>query len=101
MIINGIRNILSLLKQRNDKRKAFKKLKRNSKDIEINMDNVISSIHGSKELYKSLSKKYHPDKIMDSEIKKIIEPLFTEITANKNDVNKMKEIEIRIKSLID
>lgn len=70
---------------------------RQAKETTINMDELMLNINKSKELYKELSRKCHPDKHIESEFQKEIEELFQEITKNKRNFQellKLKEIAI-------
>lgn len=68
-----------------------------AKDGDINMVDLMLSINKSRELYKELSRKCHPDKHIESLFQKEIEELFQEITENKRNFQelvKLKEIAI-------
>lgn len=68
-----------------------------AKDADINMADLMLSINKSRELYKELSRKCHPDKHIESLFQKEIEILFQEITENKRNFQelvKLKEIAI-------
>jgi hypothetical protein len=68
-----------------------------AKDGDINMADLMLSINKSRELYKELSRKCHPDKHIESLFQKEIEELFQEITENKRNFQelvKLKEIAI-------
>jgi hypothetical protein len=62
---------------------------------EVDMDNLLVSMYKSKELYKELSRKYHPDKFVGSEQIAKAEAIFSEISANKNNYKNLLEIEKR------
>ena len=63
----------------------FKKIKKETKDQSVNVEDLITSIHKSKQLYSELAKKYHPDRYVDSESYDKILELFKEITKNKRN----------------
>lgn len=68
---------------------------KNAKEKNINMDNLMDSINGSRELYKELSRKCHPDKFVNSSEQKIAEVLFQEISNNQRNFEKLSELKIR------
>jgi biopolymer transport protein ExbB/TolQ len=75
----------------------FEKEIREAKNTDIDMDDLMLSINKSRELYKELSRKCHPDKHINSEFQKEIEELFQEITKNKRNFQelvKLKDIAI-------
>jgi hypothetical protein len=63
-----------------------------SKNKDIDMGNLMNSIHQSKSLYDKLKKKCHPDRFLDQELNKIADNLFQEITKNKRNYNKLLEL---------
>lgn len=69
-------------------KKEIKKLRKN----EIDMDNLMDSIHSSRKLYHELSKKCHPDNFISNDQKEIADKLFQEITSNKRDYHKLLEL---------
>ena len=62
---------------------------KNAKKSEIDMDNLMNSINGSKDLYKQLSRKCHPDRFINSEKQKIAEVIFQDISKHKRAYNKL------------
>jgi len=61
----------------------------------VNMNDLMSSIHKSRELYKELSRKCHPDRFVNTPLQGIAEELFQEISRNKRnymELMKIKEI---------
>ncbi|MFM2338059.1 MAG: hypothetical protein RL115_1252 [Bacteroidota bacterium] len=59
----------------------------------VDMGNVIDSIHQSRQLYKQLCTKCHPDRFTSDYLKqKIAEDLFQEITRNQRNFNKLLEL---------
>lgn len=74
----------------------FDELKK-AKNTNINMDDLMGDINHSKELYKELSKVCHPDKFVNSELKQKAELIFQEISKNKRNYKKLKELKERAK----
>lgn len=63
-----------------------------AKNTDIDMDDLMLSINKSRELYKELSRKCHPDQHMNSEFQKEIEELFKEITKNKRNFQELVKL---------
>ncbi|WP_242132905.1 molecular chaperone DnaJ [Aestuariivivens marinum] len=59
---------------------------------QIDMDNLMNSINGARDLYKVLSRACHPDKFIGSEKHQISEELFQEITKNKRNYGRLQEL---------
>jgi hypothetical protein len=72
-----------------------KKSLKNSKNNKIDMDNLIDSIHNSRNLYKELSKKCHPDRFINDPKQKIAEQIFQEITENERNFEKLSILKLR------
>lgn len=68
---------------------------KNSKKNEIDMDNLMNSIHGSKTLYKELTKKCHPDKFINNPKQKNAEEIFQEITKSERNYEKLNSLKLR------
>lgn len=66
-----------------------------SKGANIDMDNLINSIHNSKNLYKELSKKCHPDRFINNPLQKNAEEIFQEITKNERNFEKLSKLKER------
>tara|TARA_Y100000589_G_C26934265_1_gene539644 strand:- start:46 stop:465 length:420 start_codon:yes stop_codon:yes gene_type:complete len=64
-----------------------------SKNADIDMSVLMNNINSSKELYKKLSKKYHPDRYIDEQEKEIAEKLFQQITSNKRNFAVLQQLE--------
>ena len=64
-----------------------------SKDNDIDMMGVMNDINGSRELYKTLSRKYHPDRFMDPAKKEIASELMKDITKYKRNYNKLTQLQ--------
>lgn len=65
---------------------------RDAKKSDIDMNNLMNSINGSKELYKKLSRSCHPDRFINSDKQKIAEEIFQEISKNKRDFKILTEL---------
>ncbi|RZJ36598.1 MAG: molecular chaperone DnaJ [Flavobacterium sp.] len=68
---------------------------RKARQSNIDMDNVINSINGSRALYKELSRKCHPDLFIDSPNQDIAEAIFQEITKNQRNFEKLSALKVR------
>jgi hypothetical protein len=62
---------------------------KNAKSTKIDMDNLMNSINGSRDLYKELSKVCHPDKFVNTAKQKIAEEIFQEISKDKRNFEKL------------
>lgn len=62
---------------------------------EINMNDLMNNINKSKDLYRELSRKYHPDRFINTNKHKIAEDLFQEISKNKRNFQELKIIKIK------
>jgi len=88
-------------KNKNDSNQdMLKKAIDDSKKVSIDMSNIIISINNSRDLYKKLCVKYHPDKFIDENIKKIANDLIAEINSNKTDYKKLLVIENKAEKLL-
>lgn len=73
-----------------------------AKNTNISMDNLMNSINKSRQLYKQLSVKYHPDRFpLDTERRKIADDLFQDITRNQRNYNKLLELQEEAKNKLD
>ncbi|HEY9169197.1 MAG TPA: molecular chaperone DnaJ [Lutibacter sp.] len=83
--------IIKLLKKKNNL--AFSDLSKEqlkkAQSTNVDMDNLMNSINGSKELYKTLSKTCHPDRFINSDKQNLAENIFQEISKNKRNYNKL------------
>lgn len=66
-----------------------------SKKSNIDMDNLINSIHNSRGLYKELIKKCHPDRFINDPKQKNAEEIFQEITKNERNFEKLNSLKLR------
>lgn len=60
-----------------------------AKKASVDMDNLMDSIYKSKNLYKLLSSKCHPDRFVNTDKIEIANSIFQEITKHKRDYNKL------------
>jgi predicted membrane protein len=72
-------------------REGLKKLK----NEKVDMNDLMDSINNSKELYRTLSAKCHPDKFVNSTKHQIAEDLFKEIAANKRNFKQLENLKAR------
>jgi hypothetical protein len=72
------------------KKEVFK-----AKNASVDMDNVMSSINGSRDLYKQLSRSCHPDKFVNTPMQEKAENIFQEISKNKRNYNALLELKER------
>ena len=68
---------------------------KNAQKTDIDMNNLMNSIHGSRELYKELSAKCHPDRFINTPEQKIAEELFQEISRDKRNYEKLYQLKKR------
>lgn len=89
--------IIKLLKKQNNL--AFSDLSKEqlkkAQSTNVDMNNLMNSINGSKELYKTLSRTCHPDRFINSDKQKFAENIFQEISKNKRNYNKLVELKQR------
>lgn len=70
---------------------------KNAKSSSIDMDNLMNSINGSRDLYKELSRACHPDKFVNTEKQKIAEEIFQNISKDKRNFEKLLALKERAK----
>lgn len=99
LLILGI-NHLKIRKQRNSlsnhlvsDSKAINKKILDSRDATIDMDNLMNSINKAESLFKLLSKKYHPDRFINSDNHPLAEQLFQQITENKRNYQQLVRLQ--------
>lgn len=68
---------------------------RNAKKSEVDMNNLMNSINGSKDLYKELSRTCHPDRFINTDKQKLAEQIFQDISKYKRDFKKLTELKER------
>ncbi len=66
-----------------------------SKEIKIDMDDLLNNIHKSKALYKELIIKCHPDKFINDSRQKIAEEISQEITKNEKSFKNLNSLKDR------
>lgn len=67
-----------------------------ARNAEVDMDNLMNSINQSKELYKQLSRKCHPDLFVnDDNLKNKADILFQKISESKRDYKRLNELKIQ------
>lgn len=93
IILSLVFSIISL--KRRQTLSKFEKEILEAKNTGVNMDELMLSINKSRELYKLLSRKCHPDQHINSEYQKEIEELFQEITKNKRNFQEL----VRLKDI--
>lgn len=71
---------------------------KNAKEMDIDMDNLMNSINGSRDLYKELSRLCHPDRFVNKPEQKIAEEIFQEISRHKRNYEKLTSLKERAKS---
>ena len=72
-----------------------------SKETNIDMDNLMASINNSRELYKELSSKCHPDRFVNSSKQNAAEDIFQEISLNKRNHEKLLALKERAINELD
>lgn len=66
----------------------------------VSMDNVVYSMFNSQPLYDKLKVRCHPDRFTDMQKKDIANTLFQELQQNRYNVQKLKELQAKIESLL-
>ena len=62
---------------------------KNAQNVDIDFDDVLNDITGSRVLYKELSAKCHPDRFINTPKQKIADELFQEISRDKRNYEKL------------
>lgn len=68
---------------------------RKARESEVDMHSLIKDIAHSKNLYKDLSRKCHPDRFQDPELKLLANEIFQEVSKNKRSFSKLTELKTR------
>ncbi|MFN4763704.1 hypothetical protein ACKGJN_11310 [Gillisia sp. Q332] len=68
---------------------------KSAKTSEINMTDLMNDINNSRDEYKILSRKCHPDRFQDEEEKRKADEIFQEISMHKRNHAKLSELKIR------
>lgn len=74
---------------------------RTAKTSDVDMTDLMNNINTSRDEYKDLSKKCHPDRFLDEEKKQKADELFQEISRHKRNSAKLKELKIRAEKELD
>ena len=72
-----------------------------AKHEDIDMTDVMDSINKSRELYKSLSSKYHPDRFELDAHKIIANEIFQEIVESKRNYKKLLDLKAKAESKLN
>jgi hypothetical protein len=92
LLIFKIKSIRKKIKLNGDK--YVKDIIQESKEKEIDMDNVVNSMFHSKAIYDILKKKIHPDRFPNDPDKiAIANELTAQLNESQNNIAKMKEIQ--------
>jgi hypothetical protein len=75
--------------------------KKVNKQIDKDMNNVISSVFLCNPIYDKLKIKCHPDRFIDENKKQIAEKLFKELQECRFNYDKLLDVEVRINEFID
>ncbi|MDI6048245.1 J domain-containing protein [Flavobacterium sp. XS2P24] len=93
--------IIFLVYKLNSKKKVFElsdletKQIKDSKKNNIDMTNLMNSIHNARPLYKELSKKCHPDRFINEPRQKIAEEIFQKISENERNFKELTLLKSR------
>ena len=66
-----------------------------AKSKKIDMNNLMNSINSSRDLYKELSRKCHPDRFINDPKHKMAEEIFQEISRHERNFEKLTLIKTR------
>lgn len=72
-----------------------------AKNTSIDMNNLMDSINNSNSLYKELSRKYHPDRFVNTPKQELAEKIFQEISRNKRNYEKLTLLKQQAESELD
>lgn len=88
--------ILLFLFFKNSKNKKINQINKkeifDAKNESIDMNDLMLNINKSKNLYKELSRKCHPDRFVNNEFQSEIDKLFQEISENQRNYSKLLEL---------
>jgi hypothetical protein len=87
--------ILLIISRRNRSSDLNEDKIKSMKNAKVDMAGLMNSINSSKELYKELSKKCHPDRFVNTDKQEIADLLFQEITQSKRDFGALEKLKIR------
>lgn len=68
-----------------------------SRNADIDMNNIMDSINQSKDLYTKLSSLCHPDRFVNTPKEKIAEEIFQEISKNKRNYKELSLLKTRVR----
>jgi hypothetical protein len=68
---------------------------KSSKNTSIDMNDLMNNIHNSRNLYKELSRKCHPDRFIGDPKHQIAEEIFQEISENERNYEKLNQLKTR------
>lgn len=98
----GIIALLLLKKKLTNRQNLKQKFKEESLKQEIDFSNIINSSFHSISLYDELKVKCHPDRFPNDEVKnQLAEALFQEITKNKTNLKRLKELKEEAKQQLN
>ena len=66
-----------------------------SKNNNINMNSLMDNIHNSRNLYKELTRKCHPERFVNDERQVLAEEIFKEISDNERNYEKLYLLKLR------
>jgi hypothetical protein len=87
--------ILLIISRRNRSSDLNEDKIKSMKNAKVDMAGLMNSINSSKELYKELSKKCHPDRFVNTDKQEIADLIFQEITQSKRDFGALEKLKIR------
>ena len=101
LLLSGILLFRKWRKPTEEKR-AKKKLKEQYRHPKPAMRNIVNDIFNSKPLYDALSRKCHPDRFpKDPEKRALADKLMQEITKNKTNTKRLKELKKQAEKELD
>lgn len=66
-----------------------------AKGNKIDMDSLMDNIHNSRNLYKELSRKCHPERFVNDDRQVLAEEIFKEISENERNHEKLSFLKLR------
>ncbi len=81
-------------------KEEFGNIKKGSSS-DMDMDNLVKSMHGSRELYKKLSRKCHPDRFQDEMLKDKADKIFQDISRYKRNHAKLTQLQKQAEKELD
>jgi len=83
-----------LFKNRRKQKDVLKDALNKNKKNKIDMDSLMVDMHHSQELYKKLSRKFHPDRFIGTSLMDEAEQIFKKIQENRTNYASLLEIQI-------